>query len=444
MKKLLFTILAFVLFTLIVLLRVPGLTTAQNYTLAIFVLAAALWITEPIPLYVTSLLILFLAGVILPRCMEGVNFESFTSSFFSPVLLLFMGGFAIATLITAYRLDDRIAKKIVRNTSGKPLFFLISVTCSTAFMSMWMSNTAATALMLAVPLPILRKLNADDKFKKALVLCVPFGASIGGIGTPVGTPPNAIALSQLKNIGIELSFGKWMLASLPVMILSLAFTIFILYKLFPPNTKTLPEIDLTIEKLTKKQMVTIGVVLLTVILWLTEPIHGLSSSQVALLPVIFVFGSGMLKRDHFQQLGWNVLVLIAGGTVLGFAINKTGLDVWIIGKIGLQSVSPILALLIAVFFTGLLSNFMSHTSTAAIVIPIILGLSSGNHSLGAISVALAASSAMMLPVSTPPNAIAYESGMIKIKDMMKAGTVIFLFMVFTIILHILFVWKYLF
>jgi len=444
MKKLLFTILAFVLFTLIVLLRVPGLTTAQNYTLAIFVLAAALWITEPIPLYVTSLLILFLAGVILPRCMEGVNFESFTSSFFSPVLLLFMGGFAIATLITAYRLDDRIAKKIVRNTSGKPLFFLISVTCSTAFMSMWMSNTAATALMLAVPLPILRKLNADDKFKKALVLCVPFGASIGGIGTPVGTPPNAIALSQLKNIGIELSFGKWMLASLPVMILSLAFTIFILYKLFPPNAKTLPEIDLTIEKLTKKQMVTIGVVLLTVILWLTEPIHGLSSSQVALLPVIFVFGSGMLKRDHFQQLGWNVLVLIAGGTVLGFAINKTGLDVWIIGKIGLQSVSPILALLIAVFFTGLLSNFMSHTSTAAIVIPIILGLSSGNHSLGAISVALAASSAMMLPVSTPPNAIAYESGMIKIKDMMKAGTVIFLFMVFTIILHILFVWKYLF
>jgi sodium-dependent dicarboxylate transporter 2/3/5 len=309
---------------------------------------------------------------------------------------------------------------------------------------MWMSNTAATALMLAVPLPILRKLNADDKFKKALVLCVPFGASIGGIGTPVGTPPNAIALSQLKNIGIELSFGKWMLASLPVMVLSLAFTIFILYKLFPPNAKILPEIDLTIEKLTKKQMVTIGVVLLTVILWLTEPIHGLSSSQVALLPVIFVFGSGMLKRDHFQQLGWNVLVLIAGGTVLGFAINKTGLDVWMIGKIGLQSVSPILALLIAVFFTGLLSNFMSHTSTAAIVIPIILGLSTGNHSLGAISVALAASSAMMLPVSTPPNAIAYESGMIKIKDMLKAGTIVFLFMVFTIILHILFVWKYLF
>jgi sodium-dependent dicarboxylate transporter 2/3/5 len=444
MKKLLFTILAFALFMLIVLVHVPGLTTAQNYTFAIFVLAAVLWITEPIPLYVTSLLILFLAGVILPGCMEGVNFESFTSSFFSPVLLLFMGGFAIATLITAYRLDDRIAKKIVQNTSGKPLFFLISVTCSTAFMSMWMSNTAATALMLAVPLPILRKLNADDKFKKALVLCVPFGASIGGIGTPVGTPPNAIALSQLKNIGIELSFGKWMLASLPVMILSLVFTIFILYKLFPPNAKILPEIDLTIEKLTKKQMITIGVVLLTVILWLTEPIHGLSSSQVALLPVIFIFGSGMLKRDHFQQLGWNVLVLIAGGTVLGFAINKTGLDVWMIGKIGLQSVSPILALLIAVFFTGLLSNFMSHTSTAAIVIPIVLGLSTGNHSLGAISVALAASSAMMLPVSTPPNAIAYESGMVKIKDMMKAGTVVFLFMIFTIILHILFVWKYIF
>jgi sodium-dependent dicarboxylate transporter 2/3/5 len=444
MKKLLFTILAFALFALIVFIHIPGLTTAQNYTLAIFVLAAALWITEPIPLYVTSLLILFLAGVILPRCMEGVNFESFTSSFFSPVLLLFMGGFAIATMITAYRLDDRIAKIIVQKTSGKPLMFLISIASVTAFLSMWMSNTAATALMLAVPLPILRKLDADDKFKKAVILSVPFGASIGGIGTPVGSPPNALALSQLKNIGMDISFGKWMIAGLPVMIITMAFMIFLLYKMFPGKVKVLPEIDIKVDKLTRKQIIAIAVVLVTVALWLTSPIHKLSSYQVALLPVIFLFGSGMLKRDHFQQLGWNVLVLIAGGTVLGFAISKTGLDVWLINKLGLEAVSATLALVIAAFFTGLLSNFMSNTSTAAIVLPIILGLSAGNTSLSAIAIAIAASSAMMLPVSTPPNAIAYGSDMIKIKDMLKAGTVVFLFMSFTIILHILFVWKYLF
>jgi sodium-dependent dicarboxylate transporter 2/3/5 len=444
MKKLLFTILAFVLFALIVFIHVPGLTVPQNYTLAIFVLAAALWITEPIPLYVTSLLILFLAGVILPRCMEGVNFESFTSSFFSPVLLLFMGGFAIATMITAYRLDDRIAKIIVQKTSGKPLLFLISIASVTAFLSMWMSNTAATALMLAVPLPILRKLDVDDKFKKAVVLSVPFGASIGGIGTPVGSPPNALALSQLKNIGLDISFGKWMVAGLPVMIITMAFMIFLLYKMFPGKAKVLPEIDIKVDRLTRKQIIAIAVVLITVALWLTSPIHKLSSYQVALLPVIFLFGSGMLKRDHFQQLGWNVLVLIAGGTVLGFAISKTGLDVWLINKLGLEAVSATLALVIAAFFTGLLSNFMSNTSTAAIVLPIILGLSAGNTSLSAIAIAIAASSAMMLPVSTPPNAIAYGSDMIKIKDMLKAGTVVFLFMSFTIILHILFVWKYLF
>jgi sodium-dependent dicarboxylate transporter 2/3/5 len=444
MKKLLFTILAFALFALIVFIHIPGLTTAQNYTLAIFVLAAALWITEPIPLYVTSLLILFLSGVILPRCMEGVNFESFTSSFFSPVLLLFMGGFAIATMITAYRLDDRIAKIIVQKTSGKPLLFLISIASVTAFLSMWMSNTAATALMLAVPLPILRKLDADDKFKKAVVLSVPFGASIGGIATPVGSPPNALALSQLKNIGIDISFSKWMIAGLPVMIISMVFVIFLLYKMFPGKVKVLPEIDVKVDKLTRKQIIAIVVVLLTVALWLTSPIHKMSSYQVALLPVIFLFGTGMLKRDHFQQLGWNVLVLIAGGTVLGYAISKTGLDIWLISKLGLEAVSATLALVIAAFFTGLLSNFMSNTSTAAIILPIILGLSAGNTSLSAIAIAIAASSAMMLPVSTPPNAIAYGSDMIKIKDMLKAGTIVFLFMVFIIILHILFVWKYLF
>jgi len=444
MKKLLFTILAVALFALIVFIHVPGLTTAQNYTLAIFVLAAALWIMEPIPLYVTSLLILFLAGVILPGCMEGVSFENFTASFFSPVLLLFMGGFAIATMITAYRLDDRIAKIIVQKTSGKPLLFLISIASVTAFLSMWMSNTAATALMLAVPLPILRKLDADDKFKKAVILSVPFGASIGGIGTPVGSPPNALALSQLKNIGMDISFGKWMIAGLPVIIITMAFMIFLLYKMFPGKVKVLPEIDIKVEKLTRKQIIAIAVVLLTVALWLTSPIHKLSSYQVALLPVIFLFGSGMLKRDHFQQLGWNVLVLIAGGTVLGFAISKTGLDIWLINKLGLEAVSATLALVIAAFFTGLLSNFMSNTSTAAIVLPIVLGLSAGNTSMSAIAIALAASAAMMLPVSTPPNAIAYGSDMIKIKDMLKAGTVVFLFMIFTIILHILFVWKYLF
>jgi sodium-dependent dicarboxylate transporter 2/3/5 len=444
MKKLLFAILALALFLLIVFIHVPGLTTAQNFTLAIFVFAAALWITEPVPLYVTSLMILFLTGVILPRCMEGVNFESFTSSFFSPVLLLFMGGFAIATMITAYRIDDRIAKIIVQKTSGKPLLFLVSIASVTAFLSMWMSNTAATALMLAVPLPILRKLDADDKFKKAVVLSVPFGASIGGIATPVGTPPNALALSQLKNIGFDISFGKWMIASLPVMILSLAFMIFVVYKMFPPKAKILPGIDVKVEKLTRKQIIAIAVVLITVALWLTSPIHKLSSYQVALLPVIFVFGTGMLKRDHFQQLGWNVLILIAGGTVLGFAISKTGLDIWLIDKLGLTAVSAVLALVIAAFFTGLLSNFMSNTSTAAIVLPIVLGLSAGNPSLGALAIALAASAAMMLPVSTPPNAIAYGSDMIKIKDMLKAGTVVFLFMISMIILHILFVWKYLF
>jgi sodium-dependent dicarboxylate transporter 2/3/5 len=353
-----------------------------------------------------------------------------------------MGGFAIARTITVYRLDERIAKKIVMKASGKPLLFLISIVIVTAFLSMWMSNTATAALMLAVPLPILRKMDVDDKFRMAVILAVPFAANIGGIGTPIGTPPNAIALSQLKSLGIDISFAKWFLISLPILLITLIFLVFVLYKLFPPKQAKLPEIEVVVNKLTGKQLLAIGIIALTVVLWLTTPIHGYSSYLIALIPIVFVFGSGMLKTDHFQQLGWNVLVLIGGGTALGYAISQTKLDVWIINRLGLDAISPMLAIIIAAVMSGLLSNFISNTSTAALVVPIVLGLSSIDPILGAVGVAIGASTAMILPISTPPNAIAYSSDMIEVKDMIKGGSFIFIFMMLVVILHTIFIWKW--
>ncbi len=443
MKKWLSGIIGLVIFVLILVIKIPGLTPAQNATFAIFTIAAILWVSEVIPIYVTSLLILFLEGLLLPQYMENVSLRTFSNAFFSPILLLFLGGFAIARTITQYRLDERIAKIIVKRASGSPLGFLVAIVIVTAFLSMWMSNTATAALMLAVPLPILKQLDADDKYRIGVILAVPFAANIGGIGTPIGTPPNAIALSQLKNHGIDISFAKWLLISFPVLIVTLIFMVFVLYKLFPPKIKKLPDLDVEIRKITGKQLTAIAVIVLTILLWLTTSIHHQSSYLIALIPVLFVFGSGMLKTDHFQQLGWNVLILIGGGTALGAAIKLTGLDIWIIDKVGLGRVAPLVAVAIAALASGLFSNFISNTSTAALIVPIVLGLASIDPKLGAIAVAMGASSAMILPISTPPNAIAYSSDMIDVKHMIKGGSLVFAFMMIVVIIHTLFIWKFL-
>jgi sodium-dependent dicarboxylate transporter 2/3/5 len=273
--------------------------------------------------------------------------------------------------------------------------------------------------MIAVALPLIERAG---RFQKAIILGIPFSASLGGMGTPIGTPPNAIAIGALKQMGMTMTFTRWMIRTIPLVIVLILLASAVLYLLFPPETERLVLARREKIAIRGRALVVFIVVIVTALLWIFSPVHRISSNIIALFPVIALFGSGILGREHFRQLDWDVLVLMGGGLALGQAIGETGLGRWFMDVAGVEGMSATLALGIFVLITALLSNIMSNTSATALILPIVASTLTGNGVPFAI--ALSASAALIFPISTPPNAIAYGSGRIKIRDMALAGGVI--------------------
>ncbi len=422
-KKTIFFILSLLLFIVLYFVPIHNMPHKAQVALSIFAMGAFLWITEAIPLHITSFLILLFLSLFLVPVMK-VKYTYFFAPFFSGAIVLFLGGFTLARAMKVYKLDEKFADLILRKSGTKPSSILFGFMFATAFLSMWMSNTATTALMMAVALTIFHKLEPDDGFRKALAIGIPFSANVGGMGTPIGTPPNAIAMGLLREKGLEISFFKWMLFAVPIEVLLLFFTWFILLKFFPPKRDN---IQLKIEDTSQNNFptkMTVITLIITVLLWLTSSIHHIKDAVIALIPVVVLFGTGILGKDDFYFLGWDVLMLMGGGLTLGLAAQQSGLNAWLIESSGISSLSPYWVFLGFVALTGIITNFMSNTSTAALVIPIAIAMEGVNPAIMAVGIALAASSSMLLPVSTPPNAIAYGSGVIKVGDMFKTGIVI--------------------
>ena len=300
---------------------------------------------------------------------------------------------------------------------------------------MFLSNTATAAMMLTFLTPVLKALPADGKGKIALAMAIPIGANVGGLGTPIGTPPNAIALKYLNDpegLNMNLGFGEWMMFMLPFTILILIIGWMLLLKLFPFKQKT---INLVIEGEAKKDWRSIIVYItfaVTVLLWVTDKVTGVNSNVVALLPVAVFAGIGVITRRDLEEINWAVLWMVAGGFALGVALNETGLAANLINAIPFNT-WPVLAVLIGsgvICYT--LSNFISNTATAALLVPIlaVVGKSMtaelapiGGVACLLIGIAVAASVAMILPISTPPNALAHGTGMIEQKYMAKSGLI---------------------
>ncbi len=422
-KKSVFFLIAMLLFVLLYFIPISSMPHKAQVTLSIFAMGAFLWITEAIPLHITSFVILLFLSLFLVPEMK-VKYTYFFAPFFSGSIVLFLGGFTLARAMKVYKLDEKFADYILRKSGSSPSSILFGFMFATAFLSMWMSNTATTALMMAVALTIFHKLDPDDEFRKALALGIPFSANIGGMGTPIGTPPNAIAMEFLREKGIEISFFKWMVFAVPLELILLLFTWFLLLKFFPPKKKS---IDIKIEDTSRNDTptkITAFTLILTVLLWLTSSIHHIKDAIIAIIPIIVLFGSGTLGKDDFYFLGWDVLMLMGGGLALGLAAQKSGLNAWLIESSGISGLSPYWVFVGFVVLTGIITNFMSNTSTAALIIPIAMAMSGVNPAIMAAGIALAASSSMLLPVSTPPNAIAYGSGVIKVKDMFVTGLII--------------------
>jgi len=405
------------------------MSEAASRTLGIFTVATILWILEPFPLYVTSFVIVFLEVTFLglsggPLGYTGKRYTVFLHPFFDTVVVLFLGGFVMARAVKRYGLDERIARAILTRVGSKPSIVLLGMMVTTAVLSMWISNTATTALMIAVAVPIVRSFPADEPFRKAIILGIPFASNIGGIGTPIGTPPNAIAMGILGNLGHGISFLQWMLIGLPVVIVLLALCWRILCMLFPARISRLDVQFASEDAIDQRSTVILGVFGLVVILWLTTSLHGIPSAIISLVPLIFFFGFGFLDDDDLADLGWGILFIIGGGMSLGVAMNASGLSQWIVDQIPFASMGRI-GILFAFAGAGVvMTTFISNSATANLLIPIVVGISAISPVVGAVVVALTSSAAMILPISTPPNAIAYGSKLIDVRDMIRAGTIV--------------------
>jgi sodium-dependent dicarboxylate transporter 2/3/5 len=410
-------------------LHLAGLGDAGRLTLGIFTTAAILWVIEPFPLYVTSFIVVILEVILLgrpggPLGLKGDGYSMFLHPFFDSVVVLFLGGFVMATALKRYGLDEFMSRAILRRTGTRPSTVLLGMMVTSAFLSMWISNTATTALMIAVAIPIVAAFPPDEPFRKAIILGIPFACNIGGIGTPIGTPPNAIAIGILSNMGQRIAFVEWMFRGIPVVVVLLVVCWLILCRLFPPRVR---EIRLELKEdqpMGRKPKFVLAVFAAVVALWLTTKWHGVPSSIVSLLPLVVFFGLRLLRDEDLQDLGWGILFVIGGGMSLGIAMRESGLSSWIVGQIPFEGMGLMGIMFVFAISAAVMTSFISNSATANLLLPIVVGVSAIEPTTGAVVVAMAASAAMILPISTPPNAIAYGSGHVAVRDMVRAGGII--------------------
>lgn len=416
----------------VLVVDLPGLEPAAQRMLAIFLLAIVLWVTEAIPLVATAVLVILLevlmisdqALVALPEDVLGAS--TYFAALADPVIVLFLGGFLIADGAAKFDLDRNLAAVLLRPFAGNARRSVLGLMLITAMLSMFVSNTATTATMFAVVIPILAVLPAGPA-RTGLALAIPVAANVGGIGTPVGSPPNAIALGALQARGEGVSFLGWMFLAVPLMVVVLLFAWWLLTRRYVAvDTPMTLDLSASFDR-SPAAIVFYVVAGATVLLWLTEPLHGISSSTVGFVPVVALLATQVMGGDDIKALQWPVLWLVAGGIALGAGIGATGLDTWLLGLVDWEAL-PLTLLVLLLVVVGLgLSTVISNSATANLLIPLSLSLATGlpiDATAVGVIVALACALAMALPISTPPNAVAYATGEVDTRAMATNGLLI--------------------
>jgi len=414
---------------LLLLAALPDpLPMEQRLMAAIFVLAVVWWITEPVPLYVTGMLAAFLSSLLLGPLADtfgarAFDYRDFLSPFASPVVVLLFGGFVMARVFSKQNLDLEFSRLCLARLGRRPKRVLFGVMLLTAGMSMWMSNTATTAIMVASMLPLVRGLPRSSPIARAFLLGIPFAANIGGMATPIGTPPNAIAIGLLADRGIHLSFLSWMLGAFPLsmILLGIAYGLILLFFRFGNDEI---EIELPKGDGSSHRGLIYGTFAVTVLLWLSDALHHVPSALVALLPVSVFSLAGLFAKEQLRDIAWDILLLIGGGLALGVGIQQTGLGLSLVKAMALDSLSPTAATLVLGALMAALATLISNTASSNIILPLAMTVAAAAPTQMAVSVGLCASLGMALPISTPPNAIAYGSERLSVKDMAKVGLLI--------------------
>jgi sodium-dependent dicarboxylate transporter 2/3/5 len=446
---------------------VGGLPDSQPAVAAVFGLAVTLWVTEALPLTVTA----FLAAAMLV-VVGGISQKSVFSQFGSSVILLFIGSFVLAKAFEVNGVHERIARWILSKKwvvkSPANLILAVGAVCLT--FSLFISNTATTAMMLPIVLSLLKAVGhdkADSKLAPAMLLMLTWGASFA-VGTPVSTPPNAIGLGMIaQETGINISFGQWMLFAMPISITMLLIGWSVLKLIHLRNADIeLPD-NIDIQKspgpLSSAGKTVIGIFFAVLLMWLLPDIAAmikgkdhafvqaldqrLTSAAAALIGLALCFiipvkgteSGRVLTWIQAKNIDWGTVMLIGGGLALGAAMFESGLaatmgkgvsavstslDGWLMGSFNLPSSTVFLTTLFSVILVVVASELASNTASVSAILPIVIGIAQGAgiSPIGpALAVTIAASLGFMLPVSTPPNAIAYSSGYLSAKQMIKAG-----------------------
>jgi sodium-dependent dicarboxylate transporter 2/3/5 len=444
------------LFLVMLLVQPPGIEQPAWRTGALAAVMAVLWISEAIPISVTALLPLVLLPV-----MDVSDIEAAAAPYANSVIFLFMGGFMLARAMERWRLHLRIALWTMQIVGTRPRQMVGGMMAATGLISMWVSNTACTMMMLPIGLSVIqlveRNSGADSSstgpgtaasrnFATAVLLGIAYAASIGGIGTLIGTPPNALFAGFIRETyGITIGFAQWMLVGVPIVIVALPVTWIMLTRTFPLGAEDLPEGRELVRRelaalgpISRGEWIVAGVFASATILWITRPfladaLPQLSDAGIAVAAAVALFlipaepktWTFTLDWDTAKNIPWDVLVLFGGGLSLAAAISRTGLAN-VIGQSfsALDALPLVVVILVLIACICLLSELASNTATAATFLPVAAGLALGvseNPLLITTATAIGASLGFMLPVATPPNAIVYGTGRLTVPQMTRAG-----------------------
>lgn len=405
-----------------------GLAEDARRALFILLLAAGLWLTETIPAFAVGILVIALQVLLLgrPTSEEG-DWEQHVLVLGHPLIWLFFGGLVLAAGMSRTGVDQWIAARALSRLADHPRRMVAAVATIAFVLSMIMSNTATTAMMLALIAPLIAGRPRDDRFATTLILAVAVGANLGGMGSLVGTPPNAIAAATLGDQAeVGISFARWFAIGLPpALLLALILIGVLLLRLgrtgIPEERLKVPAPDSGPQAPHWETLVVVVTLATTLGLWLSQDLHGLPTPVVAVVPVVLLTATGILDVDAFRRLSYDVLFLIAGGLALGQAIQDTGLAAWIVAQVSDDALPLVWFAVLAGFAAVALSNVMSNTAAANVLVP--LTLTATGNTATVLTVALCASAAMALPVATPPNALAHATGRIHARDFLALGLI---------------------
>lgn len=443
-----------ILFIIVQLLPFEILTEKADIVIACALWMVLWWITEAVSISVTALLPLLLFPLFKVMSIDDVG-----ANYGSPIVFLFFGGFVLALAIEKVNLHRRIALNIIKKTGTTPNKVILGFMIATGFMSMWISNTACTVVMLPIALSVIKLLiddadgftKQDQNFALSVMLGIAFSANAGGIATVIGTPPNSILIGLLENeYNIEVSFFKWMLVGLPISAILITIIYFVIVKWMFPNNGLIFNasknvIDEELKKLGKtsaKEKQVLIIFGLMVFLWIFRtvindliPNLGLSDTMISIFGALALFtipfnlkeGDFILKWQDTQKLSWGILILFGGGLALANGMSDGGIIEIIADSIAKSEFSILFMATLLITLMLFMTELMSNVALTAVLAPVVAGIAIGlNIPLLylLIPVTIASSCAFMLPMATPPNAIVFASGYVKVSDMARVGFVL--------------------